>query len=521
MKYRSITSPAGMVSVLAAAAMAAAAGCSSASSGEQSPAGGGGTLRVATEQTPVQFDPCGASNGSEEPYLTSIYAPLIKQDPKTGELKPGIATSWEFSGANKLTFTMELREGLSFQDDTAVNAESVAKSLRQCLEMEQQLPDSVEDIQATGSGAIEFSLSEPAAALPHLLADRAGFIASPSAREELGQEFASQPVGSGPYRLTEYVAGHSAVLTRWDGYEPAGEPAAKVDRIEMQIIEDASAMTSAITSGEVDYAYGFGVNTVPQIQDIPGLTVSPNTRGAGFASISMNKSRSPLDDPQVRRAISHAIDRVGMAEAVSSGVWNTPAWGPYPPDSPYYSAFMEDAQPYDPDEAKRLLAEAGYPDGFELQAVALSSKPYKDNAVIIKDQLAKVGIRLDLQIKSTADATKSYYPGTDVDMLISAMGGAGPHYVYPRYYSADSPVTPGDVKLPGFQEPLAALDEAYTREDTLAAVEELNRLIADQAPVTGLYFLVEYSAWTDEVTGAENVPTLFGNNNLNYLGLSR
>ncbi|WP_254716750.1 ABC transporter substrate-binding protein [Actinomadura sp. WMMB 499] len=479
----------------------------------------GNVLRVATQQKPVQLDSCGPSNGSELAYHNVLYAPLIKADDKTGQLGPGLAESWSYSGDER-AFTLELKPDLKFQDGTALDAAAVAKSLTQCKEMGNQVPDEVAGITAAGDLTVEFELSEPYAALPDLLSGRLGMVASPTAREKEGERFASRPVGAGPYRLTGYKPGVSAELTRWDGYTEAGTLAAKAERIEWRILGDNSALAAEVLAGNVDYAWGFSTTLVEELKGQPGITLGGNDVATGWTSINLNRSKPPLDDVRVRRAISHAIDRAAMAEAVSGGVWTAPTWGPYPSGSPYYDPAAENAQPYDPEKAKELLRQAGHGDGLTIDAVALNTFPYADNAVVLKEQLKKVGIDLRVEAQPTAEATKNYYPGTENLMLISAMGGTSPMYVYPKFYGRESSANVGRVETAAT--PLVReLLTTYGEEEQKKVMKEINAVAAQDVPFIGLYFIPEALAWRDDVTGAQDTTSVQGNVNLAYLGLDR
>ncbi|WP_158566719.1 ABC transporter substrate-binding protein [Actinomadura craniellae] len=485
--------------------------------------GGGGAardvLRVATQQMPVQLDSCGPSNGSELAYTNVLYAPLIKADDRTGKLGPGLAESWEYS-ADKLGFSLKLKPYLKFQDDTPMDAAAVAKSLTQCKKMGNQVPEQVTGITADGDRTVVFKLSERYAALPDLLSGRMGMIASPTAREKDGDRFASRPVGAGPYELTDYKPGVSAELTRWDGYTAAGTPAAKVKKIEWRILKDNSALASEVLAGKVDYAWGFNTTLVAQLKDQSGITLGSNDVATGWTSINLNRSRPPLDDVRVRQAISHAIDRKAMAEAVSGGVWKAPTWGPYPARSPFFDPGVENAQPHDPAKARELLRQAGHGNGITIKAVALNTFPYADNAVVLKEQLKKVGIDLQVKAQPTAEATRNFYPGTDNLMLISAMGGTSPLYVYPRFYGQESPANVGEVRTAAT--PLVQkLLTTYGEDEQKQVMKQINAVSAGDVPFIGLYFIPELLAWRDDVTGATDSTSVQGNVNLAYLGLGR
>ena len=493
--------------------VAALAACGSGSGGS----GDGKTLRTIQSLNPSQFDPCGPANGSETAYMAAIYAPLIRTDPGSGELSPGIATKWNFSDGLK-TLTLDLKTGLKFQDDTALDAAAVKKSIEQCLALENQTIPGLESIEAEGAGTVVFKLSEPGSGLPELLGSRLGLIASPAAREKAGDKFGAEPVGAGPYRLTGFVPGASVTLQKWGGYQEAGLPAAKVDRITSQMISDPSAQVAALTGGQADFAWRLDYSAP---KALTGTDVKTEHKvGTSMTNLAVDRSQGPMRDKRVRQAISYAIDRSALASANTAGLSDIGAGQPYPPGTTYHFDDLTGAYPYDPGKAKELLAEAGHPDGLTLRAASLNSPSFVNNGVVVSDQLAKVGIKVEFEAKDIGEATKGFYVDHEYDLMSSGTN-AGPDWlsIYRRLLTTKSAGNAGNVPVPGGEEAVKRANAADGDEELKAALKNAARVAQEELPIIPLYYSPTVTAWGGNVTGGAESIALNGEADLTALGL--
>ncbi|RAY15605.1 hypothetical protein DPM19_07370 [Actinomadura craniellae] len=498
---------------LTAALVSALAACGSGSDG----AGGGTTLRTLQGLKPSQFDPCGPANGSETAYLAAIYAPLIRTDPGTGKLSPGIATEWKFSDGQK-TLTLKLRTGLKFQDDTPLDAAAVKKSIEQCLALQNQQIPGLKSIEVQGADTLVFQLAAPSGGLPDMLGSRIGMIASPTAREKEGDKYGAKPAGAGPFRLAGFVPGASVTLEKWAGYQQAGLPAAKVDRITSQMISDPSAQVAALTGGQVDFAWRLDYSAPKALQ---GTDVrAQHNLGVSMSNLSIDRSQGPLRDKRVRQAISYAIDRSALAKANTSGLSDVGAQQPFPPGNAFHFNELDGAYPYDPAKAKQLLAEAGHPNGLTLRGVALNSPSFINNGVVISDQLAKVGIKVRFEAKDIGDATKGFYAEHKYDIMSSGMN-SGPDWlsIHRRLLSTKSSGNAGNVPIPGGEEAIARANAAQGDQELQAALKNAHQVLQEELPAILLYYSPTVTAWTGRVTGGTASIALNGEADLTALGL--
>ncbi|TQM01758.1 ABC transporter substrate-binding protein [Pseudonocardia kunmingensis] len=503
-------------------AVASAAACSSGGADPSGTAGGApdpaGTVNVVHGSTPNQFDPCGTLNGSELAYMWAVYAPLIRSNPVTGELTPGIATAWE-TAPDGLSLTLTLRSGLTFQDGTPLDATTAAQSLEQCIALGNQTVPGLEGVTAPDPQTLVFTLSSPSSGLVDLLGSRLGLLASPRAREAEGTAFGSKPVGAGPYQLTEFVPGSSIRLTRWDGYQEAGPPPGKVAAIAVQIITDPSAQVAALTGGQADYGYRLESSAAAALRDVPGVTLS-NEIGVAISDLNVDRSQGPLQDVRVRQAISYAIDRTAVAAAANDGLSDVGSVQPYPPGHPYHFDDLNGAYPRDLAKARQLLAEAGYPDGVTLRGVSLDGANFQNNAVLIAQQLAEAGITVNFEAKALPDATKSFYTDHQYDIFSTGMN-SGPDWltIYRRLLATTSSGNAGKVSVPGGDEALAQLNAATTPDQLEAALRNATQVLQDQLPIVPLYFTPYVAAWTDRVAGGPDAFAINGEADFTALGV--
>lgn len=509
---------------LVALVTAACGGSSGSAAGGTGSSGGtdsGATLQVATSQPPTSLDPCAGTGGADLPFLNPIYAPLIFSVPSTGQLEPGLASSWSFSGANKLTFDVTLKQGLKFQDGTPVNAAAAVASIQRCLALKVQSVPTIKDIAATGTYTFRIDLTAPTSGLPGLLSNRLGMIVSPAAVKKYGNNFANHPVGAGPYTFGSYVPGSSVTLTKFAGYKPAGEPAAGAAGMHIQIIEDQTALASAVLSGSADYAFAVDPSVVATLEKASGVSVHINNKSLAFTDLAFNESLKPLNNVNVRLAIEYAINRTALATAASNGVHSTPAWAPYPPGNPYYDAAMNNAWPYSVAKAKQLLAKAGYPNGVTLTGVAIAAPPFQNDGIILQQQLAEAGIKVQFENEQPVQAIDSF--STKDSAMMFSIGYDATPTAYATYYglfAATSFDNAGHVDSPAMDAAISMMNATYTDSDLMTAVKQADQALKAEAPLAPLYYNPFPEAYTSKIQGADQASSLIGEPDLNYLSLA-
>jgi ABC-type transport system substrate-binding protein len=440
----------------------------------------GGTLRLAIPYNPAALDPMTGRNLPDFDTLYAVFDALIDFVPQTLELKPGLAKSWSFSDPK--TLVLELVDGASFHDGTPFNPEAVKFN----LERYKNDPRSnvkadiatVESVEVTGKSQVTLKLNRPNAGLPTILTNRIGLIVSPKSVQDKGGNVDRFPVGTGPFKFVSWEDNSSVSLVRNENYWKAGLP--YLDRIEIKIINELNTAVRAVVAGEADLAINL---QAPQkaIADRTPSVVGRAAPGLVFYGAFLNYSRPPLDDVRVRQALNYAINRdeinkisaVGLGQ-VSSAVLPKEHWACDPASQNFYS--------YDPEKAKKLLAEAGHPRGLEIEAFGWADQLAMQRQEVIISQLAKVGIRIKLTALAPQQTMQSFMMEKKGAMSISPGGGfPDPSQLYEALFGKTALRNAGGVELPGFRElmdaTMAAPDQAARKE----AFVKLQRFVVEQA----------------------------------------
>ena len=268
---------------------------------------------------------------------------------------------------------------------------------------------------------VDLELEAPVANLPYILADLAGSMISPAAFES---DLDSEPVGTGPYRLVEATFGDagSAIYERVDGYwDPEAQ---KPARIEILGIPDDATRLNAIESGEVDAGNVKSVSRerAESITEDPAFALTEFST-VSWLSVFLNTARAPFDDPAVRQALWHALDRNGLSEAIDGGSC-TVTEQIYPESSPGYNPGIE-GYPYDVAAAEGLLADAGHPDGLDINVLVLGAAPWNDYAVAMQPMMEAAGFHATLEERAAGDADRAWAEeGDDWDAYVAVKDAA-------------------------------------------------------------------------------------------------
>ncbi|GGN39401.1 ABC transporter substrate-binding protein [Streptomyces fuscichromogenes] len=351
--------------------------------------GGDKTLTLAESVTATPWDLARASMGPEAQYYQPVYDTLIRLDTK-GNPTPNLATSWSYDKA-QTTLTLKLRQGVKFTDGTAVDADAVAKSLLHTKSGTASAASEIQDItgvDVVDSHTVAVRLSHPSASLLPALGQVSGMIASPKALDN-----PKTPVGSGPYQLdtSATTAGQTYTYTRNAGYW--NTKAFPYEKIVIKFLSDPAARTNALLSGQLDGATlslnrvktvkGRGLNVVTyQPGDIEGLYIWDRA----------GKIVPALGKVKVRQALNYAFDKNAIIKSAKTGL-GTPTTQLFAKGEDGYQAALDDTYSYDPAKAKKLLAEAGYPNGFSVTVPDLSANFPQEQAALTQS-LEDIGIKV-------------------------------------------------------------------------------------------------------------------------------
>ncbi len=392
----------------------------------------GGEIAVSIVAEPPGWDPTvSTSQEIARVMYGNVYEGLVRID-RSGDIVPALAESWTTSD-DGLTWTFTLKEGVTFHNGDPLTTADVAAALERAADPESghtnsKYYEAVADVMTHGDGVVMLTLSAPASSLLYNLARPDSIIYQAGTVETQRNE----PVGTGPFRFAEWVQGSSVRLERYPDYH--GAPA-YLDAVTFRIIEDTNAQLAALQAGDIDMV-GVALSPENAIQ-LQGNADIKVTEGSATTEITMalNNAREPLNNPLVRQAITHAVDKSTIVEGAMFG-YGTPIGSHASPIEPYYEDLSE-TYPYDPDRARELLAEAGYADGLTLDFEL--PQPYnteRRSGEVIAQQLAEVGITANVSIVEWTTWLDRIFTQGDYDMTI--IGHSEPRdigvYGDPEYY---------------------------------------------------------------------------------------
>jgi len=336
---------------------------------------------------PPGLDPTNAAAAAiAEVTLYNIYETLTKIN-EDGSVSPLLAESWTASPDLK-TYTFRLRKGVKFHngepfDSAAVKFSFERNAAATSTNKDKSLFQAFEKVETPDADTVVITVKYSEPNLPFLLGQASGSIVEPKS----AATNVTQPVGTGPYQLGAWAKGSSITLAKWADYRNAS--AIKLSKVTIRFISDPAAQAAALLSNDVDAFPRIATRVVAQFKADPRFTVLIGGSRAKTI-VGINHRKKPLDDVRVRRAILAAIDRKALIDGAVEG-FGTPIGSFYTPGSLGYVDTTA-VNPFDPEKAKKLLAEAGVTAPLEL-SLKLPPPPYaRQGGEIVAAQLAKVGI---------------------------------------------------------------------------------------------------------------------------------
>ena len=465
---------AAVIAALCAAAVAAPVGASAQT------AGGSLVVQVPTEPPGLDLTTNPAS-AIAAVVFDNVQEGLIKID-RTGKMVPWLAERWYTTDSKNYTFF--LRKGVRFHNGRELKAADVKFALDRAVNPETKHPyraqyEVIKDVIVKDDFTITVALKDVDATFLYTLA-RQGSVIYP---REAVDTLKSQPIGTGPFTVGEWVRGDRIVLVKNKDYWVKGLP--KLDRVVFRFIPDPNSTLAALKSGDIDVsAFGIGPESVDEFrkdarfQVIVGDTTNDVT-------LSMNNSKKPYSDKRVRLAITHAINKEEVLKGAMFGHGKI-LGSNVDPTNPYFVDVSKRVS-YDPAKAKKLLAEAGYPNGFDAVFKVAPQYYYTvRSAEIIASQLGKVGIRASIQQIEWGQWLSTVFclaPCQNPDYDMSIIGHAEAwdigNFARPKYY---------------FRWDNAEFRKLY--EDSQVTVDDKKRralyvkmqeMLADEAPAVWLY----------------------------------
>lgn len=387
-------------------------GSSEAASGSTAASGSSfkDTLVIAKDEDVTSLDPQAIVNQKSFSVYCNLYEGLVRYNSSTHEVEPCLATDW--TKIDDTTYHFNLRQGVKFHDGNTMTSQDVIFSFERALEsgVVSTYLKFIDKVEADGDYAVTMHTKVPYAQIVTALSNPSAVIVSKAAVEKSGEEFAKNPVGTGPYMLNEWKAADEISLVAFDDYW--GEPA-KTKNVVFKVIPEGSQRTIMLENGEADIACAVLPNDASRIEEDSDLTL---VHEAGYKCMLLYfkcNSTTPVGNKLVRQAIQYAINKQQIVDAVINGYGQVGALYATPL-TVGYNADKDKGDLYDPEKAKSLLSQAGYPNGFKLDLYCSSGQTYEEIATILQSQLAEVNIDLNVLVMESNTINEKFYNGEEV-----------------------------------------------------------------------------------------------------------
>lgn len=500
---RRLSKAASLTAALAAASMLALSACAG-GGGTESSGSGSGTeaIRFGISNEPGNLI-TGVDQGAVgNTMMTFIHRGLTAYN-NEGKVVEGLAESVEMT--DPTTYTFKLRPGLTFHDGSPVTASNVKASLEYYANKANgsTLLVGLQDIK-------EVEVKDDHAGVIHLSGPNSAFLeylAIPTAAivpdKSLAKDVPNQ-IGAGPFVLKEHNRGVNLVLTKFDQFYNADE--VKLPGIDVSFYSDGSARTNALLGGDVDIIDYVPWPDYDRVSGTDGMTLDAKTGPLQF--IQFNVTKGPFADAKVRQAVGYALNRENAVEAAFQGHGKPLTGITIPQDNPAYDPANTGLFSYDVAKAKSLLAEAGYPNGFEAKMLTTSQYTFlQDTALSAQADLAAIGIKVTLD---APDWSTRVAKGNSGDYDLAVAGGAG--------VVADPTYIKGLVSGPnsflrsfGYDNPAlnAKLDEglrATTDEAKKAAYNAALKIMQADVPYAPINTREQAFAYNSKVSGFKTLP---------------
>jgi peptide/nickel transport system substrate-binding protein len=372
-------------------------------------------VEVAIAGEPDSLDPHATSGTLTFQVLRNVYDTLVAPN-QEGRIEPSLATSWE-TDPEELTWTFELREGVRFHNGNELTARDVRATFERILAEESGSPwkpefSSISRIETPDPYTVVFHLEKPYAPLLSSLASGWGAIL-PAELIARGHDFAAEPVGTGPFRMSSWVRDNRIVLEKFDDYWMEDIP--KVDQVNFNIVTEPSVQVQGLIGGDLHIIDTVLSGDLEVIRNADDARLYRQTTALVLV-MAMNTARAPLDRLAVRQAINHAIDKQAVLDVAYTGGEVVGTF--MDTQSPYYVDFT-DMYPHDPERARRLLDQAGVGDEVTLDLVVPQNYEFHVRAAeMYNAMLSEVGVDTEIRLVDWSTWISDVYRNTQYDLTV-------------------------------------------------------------------------------------------------------
>lgn len=440
---------------------------------------------------PPHLDPtAGAAAAIDEVVYANVFEGLTRIG-SDGSVQPALAESWEVSDDGKV-YTFKLRSGAKFHDGSDLDSGDVKFSLDRArgedsVNAQKPLFAQIDTVEAVDATTVKVTLKQPQGSFLYNMGWGDAVIVAPESAE--GNK--ANPVGTGPFKFDSWAKGSSIKIVKNPDYW--GDPVA-LEKAEFRIVPDAAAAIPALLSGDV-HAFANRADigdSLAQIQADPRFEVVIGAT-EGETILSTNNKKPPFDNPKVRQAIAHALDRAAIIQAGSSG-FGIPIGSHFSPANEAYVDLVG-TYAYDPEKAKALLAEAGFADGIKATLKLPPPGYARDGGQVVAAQLREIGIDLEIIPVEWAQWLEQVFKAKDYDLTIVSHTEPNDIGIYTRkdyYFQYDNP---------DFDAVMAELDVTADPAKRKELFGKAQTILAQDAVNGFMFQLPKIGVWDAKIEG--------------------
>lgn len=455
----------------------------------------GGHLVVAAAAYPENFDTIKSISGADYTYFYPVYETLVGLD-QEAKLVPLLAESWNFNNDKSIVF--HLRKDVKFHDGTPFDANAVKFNLERVNTDQSFLKDleNIESVEVIDPLTVQINLSVVDSSILNVLTDRAGMMISPKALKEHGEDYPSHPVGTGPFKVVKTISNQEVQYEAFKDYWQEGKP--YLEKLTIKVMVDENTRINALKSGQVHFAAGVSTANVKILENDPNLKVTVG-KPKIVDNLYLNTSMAPLDNQKVRQAISFAINREAINQALTEG-YGEAASQPFPQG---YWAYNDNVKAeFNQDKARQLLDESGL-NNIEIDVIHFTVGGYPQLAEITASQLAEVGIKVNLHPMEVNAAIAAYAEGKYNSFIAQWSVKSDPKTTVNALFREHAALNPGKQTAPGIEELYNDSIHTYDEEERANLYKEIVSKAHDFGYMAHYHFFPEIDVMSKEVEGYE------------------